>query len=107
MEPITTAILARGIYDLLQAGLSFSKNTIKEKIKTLIKDDEVADSLSNKVEKLPLTDELSPIAIQRKFDEDPEIKKLLSSITAQSVVNLNQQHSGSGDNVGGNKIVNR
>jgi len=107
MEPITTAILARGIYDLIQTGFSFSKNTIKEKIKTWIKDDDVADSLSNKIEELPLTDEMSPIAIQRRFDEIPEIKELLSSLPAQSVVNINQQHSGSGDNVGGNKIVNR
>jgi len=106
MEPITTAILARGIYDLLQAGFSFSKSTIKEKLRSFILDDETVDSLSEKIESMPLNDEMSPKAIERRFDESPAIKTLLNAMPAQSVVNINQQHSGSGDNVGGSKIVN-
>ena len=106
MEAITTAILARGIYDLLQAGLSFSKSTIKEKLKSFILDDEAVETLSDKIKSIPLNDEMSPKAIERRFDESPEIKALLNAIPAQSVVNINQQHSGSGDNVGGSKIVN-
>lgn len=107
MEAITTAILARGIYDLLQAGISFSKNTIKEKLKNLILDDEIVNSLSSKIESMQFDDEMSSKAIERRLNESPEINELLKSIPAQSVVNINQQHSGSGDNVGGNKIVNR
>lgn len=107
MEAITTAILARGIYDLLQAGISFSKNAIKEKLKNLILDDDIVNSLSSKIESMSLDDEMSHKAIERRLNESPEVCELLKSIPAQSVVNINQQHSGSGDNVGGNKIINR
>ncbi|WP_210504844.1 GapS6a family protein [Pantoea ananatis] len=106
MEPLTTAILARGIYDLLQSGVAFTKDMIKEKLKQFIADQIVVNELADKIETLPLDDEMSHKAIERRLNESEEIIATLKSVPASSVVNITQTHSGTGDNVGGNKVIN-
>jgi hypothetical protein len=106
MEPITTAILARGIYDFLQSGLSLTKDALKERLKKFINDEVIIDKLAGKIETLPLDDEMSPKAIERRLNECEEITAALKILPASSVVNITQTHSGTGDNVGGNKITN-
>lgn len=106
MEPITTAILARGIYDFLQSGLSLTKDALKERLKKFINDEVIIDKLAGKIETLPLDDEMSPKAIERRLNECEVITTTLKTLPASSVVNITQTHSGTGDNVGGNKITN-
>ncbi|MNG12063.1 hypothetical protein D3C84_956480 [compost metagenome] len=56
---------------------------------------------------------MSEIAITRRLDESAEFQNLLRKINAQAALfapsqinTVTQTHSGSGDNVAGNKIVN-
>ncbi|EFX3510576.1 hypothetical protein H3351_003888, partial [Salmonella enterica] len=52
MGPITTAIVSRAIYDLLVAGISFTKDNIKKKLTEFVTSDENAELLAEKIEKL-------------------------------------------------------
>ena len=107
----------RSIYSLVEIKQDINNNPLSviynEFVKKypsdyyLILDDDIVNALSSKIESMPLDDEMSSKAIERRLSESTEINELLKSIPVQSVVNINQQHSGSGDNVGGNKIVNR
>ena len=105
MEPITTAILARGIYELLQAGISWSKGAIEEKLRTFISDEAKAAKLAVELQGLEVDDEMSAKAIERKIDLQPEVLEILKSIKPEERVSINQIHTGSGDNVGRDKNV--
>jgi len=106
MEALTTAILARGLYDLLQNGVSFTRDILKEKLKNFITDQVIVEKLADKIDALSLDDEMSPKGIERRLNESEEITETLKSVPASSAVQITQTHSGSGDNVGGNKIIN-
>jgi len=57
------------------------------------------------IEKLSLNDEMSEKAIERKLLGSGEIQKILSSIKPNNTTVVIQNHSGTGDNVGRNKIM--
>ncbi|QCP62355.1 hypothetical protein [Pantoea sp. SO10] len=105
MDPITTAILARGIYDLLQSSLSYTKDTLKEKLREFIVDEKKADEAAEKIEELNLNEDMSQKAIEKKINSDPELLDILKSIAKENNVNVNQYHFGTGDNVARDKIV--
>jgi len=105
MEPITTAILARGIYDLIQASVSWSKDALKEKLRTFINDETKVEELAQKIEKIDVNEDMSQKAIEKKLMIDPEILEIIRSIKDEEKVNVKQQHFGSGDNVARDKIV--
>ncbi|ORM90762.1 GapS6a family protein [Pantoea septica] len=105
MEPITTAILARGIYDLIQASVSWSKDALKEKLRTFINDETKIEELAQKIEKIEVNEDMSEKAIEKKLVIDPEILEIIKSIKDEEKVSVKQQHFGSGDNVGRDKIV--
>lgn len=107
MEPITTAILARGIYDFIQAGISWSKGAIEEKLRTLISDEVKAAKLAEELQEIEVNDEMSAKAIERKIDLNPEIIEILKSIKPEERVSIHQVHTGSGDNVGRDKNVSK
>ena len=107
MEAITTAILARGIYDLLQSGVSWSKEALKEKLRTLISDEAKATNLAAKLQGLEVDDGMSAKAIERKIDLQPEIIDILKSIKPEDRVSIYQNHTGSGDNIGRDKNINK
>ncbi|KES14618.1 hypothetical protein GASC598B02_003530, partial [Gilliamella apicola SCGC AB-598-B02] len=61
---------------------------------------------TGKLQELNLNDEMSEKAIEREINSSNEIKELLSKISAHNVdINI-QIHSGTGDNIIGNKIIN-
>lgn len=105
MEPITTAILARGIYDLLQATVTWSKDALKEKLRTWINDETKVDELAQNIEKIDVNDDMSAKAIEKKLSLDPELIEILKSIKEEERVTVKQQHFGTGDNVGRDKII--
>lgn len=106
MEPITTAILARGIYDLIQTGVSWSKGAIEEKLRTFISDEIKSAKLAEKLQNLEVDEDMSAKAIEKKIVLQPEIIDILQSIKPEETTLINQTHTGSGDNVGRDKIVN-
>ncbi|MOA60634.1 hypothetical protein D3C78_1855610 [compost metagenome] len=73
----------------------------------------LADAVAAELAKLKISNEMSEIAITRRLDESAEFQNLLRKINAQAALfapsqinTVTQTHSGSGDNVAGNKIVN-
>lgn len=106
MGPITTAIVSRAIYDLLVAGISFTKDNIKEKLREFITSDENAELLAEKIEKLNVNDEMSEKVIEKHLKADPALMNALANIPQTSVISIQQTHYGTGDNIGRDKNIN-
>ncbi|RDI10768.1 hypothetical protein [Comamonas sp. AG1104] len=111
MDFITTGIIASTAYDLLKMGLKLTAKTIKDRLGTWIKDDVIAVAVSEELTKLGISDEMSEKSIERHLEQSVEISRLIQTINASSAVvapsaitSVSQVHSGSGDNVAGNKI---
>jgi hypothetical protein len=112
MDFITTGIIASSVYDVLKHGLKLSAGMLKERLGQWIKEDVVAEAVAEELTKLEIDDGMSEIAITRRLEQSPAITGLIRDINAKAVVvahstitNVTQTHSGSGDNVAGNKIV--
>ncbi|EEW7864160.1 hypothetical protein A8X47_004180 [Escherichia coli] len=105
MDFLSSAILSGIVYDMLKHHVSITATSIKEKLKNWVIDEAVAPALAKELEKLSLNDEMSEIAIERKLLDSSEIQKILSSIKPHAVTVIIQNHSGTGDNIGGNKIT--
>ncbi|EMN5846858.1 hypothetical protein RJO36_000223 [Enterobacter hormaechei] len=106
MGPITTAIVSRAIYDLLLAGISFTKDNIKKKLTEFITSDENAELLAEKIEKLNVNEDMSEKAIEKHLKASPEVMNVLENIPNASIVSIKQTHYGIGDNIGRDKIIN-
>lgn len=105
MDFLSSAILSGIVYDMLKHHVSITATSIKEKLKNWVIDEAVAPALAKELEKLSLNDEMSEIAIERKLLDSSEIQKILSSIKPHAATVIIQNHSGTDDNIGGNKIT--
>ena len=112
MDFITTAIIANSAYDIFKSGLKLSAARLKEHLGKWLNEDVVAEAIAAELTKLGLNDEMSEMAITRRIEQSPEIVNLVRDInaavaaSASSRINrVTQNHSGSGDNVAGNKII--
>lgn len=102
MEFLTITILSGAIYDLFKCGLSITKNTLASRLKNWLIDDATLEKLTDELQELNLNDEMSEKALENKINSSNELKNLLGNISAHNI----QIHSGSGDNIIGNKIIN-
>ncbi|OXR38792.1 hypothetical protein PSJE_00810 [Pseudomonas jessenii] len=112
MDFITTGIIASSVYDVLKHGLKLSAGMLKERLSEWIKEDVVAEAVAEELAKLGIDDGMSEIAITRRLEQSPAIIGLIRDINAKvavvahsTITNVTQTHSGSGDNVAGNKIA--
>ena len=105
MEPITTAILARGIYELLQSGITWSKDALKERLQTIIANEVKAEQLAQNLQTLDVNRDMSESAIEKKIAVSTDITEILKKVTDKDIVSIDQHHTGSGDNVGRDKII--
>jgi hypothetical protein len=112
MDFITTGVIASTVYDLLKNGLKLSAGVLKDRLGQWIKEDVVAEAVARELSNLGLHDGLSEKAISNQLDRSQPICTLIRDINAEAalvapatITTVNQTHSGSGDNVGGNKIV--
>lgn len=101
---LTTTILSGAIYDLFKNSLSITKDALASRLKNWVIDDSILTKLTDKLQDLNLNDEMSEKAIENKINSSNELKNLLSNIFAHNA-NI-QMHSGTGDNIIGNKIIN-
>jgi hypothetical protein len=101
---LSSVVLSGFLYDMLKDGVSFSSDAIKTKLKSWAIDEIVAPALSAEISKLNLTDELSESAIEKRINQAPQLVELMSSI--KNVQTITQNHSGTGDNIGRDKIIN-
>ena len=112
MDFITTGIIASSVYDVLKHGLKLSAGMLKERLGQWIKEDIVAEAVVEELTKLGIYDEMSEVAIARRLEQSPAMTGLVRDINAKvaivatsTITTVTQTHSGSGDNVAGNKIV--
>jgi hypothetical protein len=113
MDFITTGVIASTVYDVLKHGLKLSAGVLKDRLGQWLREDVAAEAVAAELSKLDLHDGLSEKAISQQIDQSPTISTLIREINAKAALvapstisNVTQTHSGSGDNVGGNKIVN-
>ncbi|AKJ98885.1 MULTISPECIES: GapS6a family protein [Pseudomonas fluorescens group] len=112
MDFITTGVIASTVYDVLKHGLKLSAGVLKDRLGQWLKEDVIAEAVASELSKLDLHDGLSEKAISQQIDQSQAISTLIRDINARAaliapstITAVNQTHSGSGDNVGGNKIV--
>ena len=107
MEFLSSLVLSGYLYDMLKHGVSVTSDTIKTKLKNWAIDEVVAPALSEEISKLNLTDELSESAIEKRISQAPNLVEIINSIKkAQTITNIIQSHSGTGDNIGRDKNTN-
>ncbi|WP_447830808.1 GapS6a family protein [Aeromonas salmonicida] len=109
MSFLTSTILSGVLYDVLKKGTIITANFLKDSLKNWIIDDDTAELLSGKI--MDLNSDLSQLrkeSIQEALESSPEILEIISRIqpsnTANTYINT---HSGTGDIVNGNKIINQ
>ncbi|WP_312904571.1 GapS6a family protein [Stutzerimonas nitrititolerans] len=112
MDFITTAVIGNAAYEILKRGLVLSAGILKDRLGQWIREDVVADAVAAELINLGINDEMSEVAIARRIEQSPVIQSLIHDINANASVvaqsantNVTQNHSGSGDNVAGNKIA--
>lgn len=113
MEPLTTGILASALYDVLKHGVIISAAALKEKLGGWLQNDTDAVSVEQVIMELNVHDGLSEKAIRQELEQSAVLGSLIQEINAKivqsapsTITTVNQTHSGSGDNVAGNKLVN-
>lgn len=112
MDVITTGIIASLAYDILKSGAQLSAGILKDRLKNWVKEEVIADAMASEITKLGINDELSELAINRRLEGSSQLLDLIREINAKAglvaqstVTTVTQTHSGSGDNVAGNKIM--
>lgn len=104
---LTSTLLSGILYDGFKTGVTITTGFLKEKLQGWLVDDDLLEKLSFKVKTLKLQD-YSEHVIERKLNESLEIQEILKLIQPEQNTNIGsvtQNHSGSGDNVIGNKTV--
>ena len=104
---LTSTLLSGMLYDGFNKGVAITTSFLKEKLQGWLIDDELLDRLTDKVNTLELQD-YGECVIERKLNESLEIQEIFKQIKPEqntSIGSVSQSHSGSGDNVVGNKTV--
>ncbi|MGZ8152658.1 MAG: GapS6a family protein [Methylovulum sp.] len=108
MDFLTSTILSGIAYDVIKCGVLMTTDNLKDRLRDWIIDDYALSVLAGELNKLSLTDEMSESAIERKILSSTELISLLENIKPISEGNtIIQSHSGSGDNVGRDKVIHR
>ncbi|MBB1419541.1 MULTISPECIES: hypothetical protein [unclassified Pseudoalteromonas] len=107
MDFLTNTFLSGILYDGFKNSVAISSDFLKEKLQGWLIDDELLEKLTEKVNALELQD-YGEHVIERKLSESGELQKILKLIKPEqntAIGSLTQNHSGSGDNIVGNKSV--
>lgn len=105
MPFLTEVIVAGVLYDLLKHGSKLTAQNIKEKLRGWVLGEKEVQQIAAEVQKLELSDEMSEKAIQNKISSSEDLMKLLQ-VVKPSTTTIIQTHSGTGDNIGRDKIIN-
>jgi hypothetical protein len=104
---LTEAIVAGVVYDYIKCGVLLTADNLKKGLKNWIIGDSELIIISSELNKLELNDEMSESAIEKRIAASSELKQLIEKIKPISESNtIIQHHTGSGDNVGRDKIIN-
>lgn len=107
MEQFLTATILSGVvYDILKTSAKLTLDDFKAKVKGWMFDDTTAQRLINNINEIPQVNDLNERALTKKIEQNETLMELLQTIKVdQSVKQVIQKHSGSGDNVAGDKHV--
>jgi hypothetical protein len=107
MDFLTSTILSGIAYDMIKCGTLLTLDSLRDNLRDWMFDEAAISELNTELNKLRLTNEMSEIAIEKRIETSPELVTLLEKFKPTSEGNtIIQSHSGSGDNVGRDKIVN-
>ncbi|HFQ5303478.1 GapS6a family protein [Vibrio vulnificus] len=107
MDFLTSTLLSGVLYDGFKKGLVITSDFLKEKLQGWLFDDELLEKLAEQVNALELQD-YGEHVIERKLSESGELQEILKLIKSEqntTIGSVTQNHSGSGDNILGNKTV--
>lgn len=105
-EFLASTILSGIAYDIMKCGAILGVDDLKDRLRGWLISDAQLATITYELNKLELTDEMSETAIARKITGSSELKQLLENIKPISEGNtIIQTHSGSGDNIGRDKII--
>ncbi|WP_237734014.1 hypothetical protein [Serratia fonticola] len=107
MDFLSSTLLSGMLYDGFKKGAAITKDFLKKKLQGWLADDAVLEELSSKINALELQNYGEHI-IERKLNESPEVQGMLKLITLEQKITIGsvtQNHSGSGDNIVGNKTI--
>jgi hypothetical protein len=105
MAFLTEVIVAGILYDLIKHGAALTAENLRGRLKGWILGENEAQQIATEVQKLNLNNEMSEKAIQNRISSSEDLLHLLNSIKP-SATTITQTHSGTGDNIGGSKIIN-
>jgi len=106
VEFITGAVLSGILYDMLKYQVGLTAGNIKHKLQGWLIDDSIANAIETELAKLQLSNEMSESAITAKLDSSDKLIALLKEIKPTIQTTITQTHSGTGDNVAGDKTIN-
>lgn len=108
MDYLTTTMLSGVIYDVIKKGFQVSIITLKSKLKDWFITDHELEILVERINNIEQLEDLNESAICKRLEKDCVIKNLLVNIQQDnSTSQVNQSHSGYGDNVAGDKVINQ
>lgn len=108
MEPfsITATVLSGVVYDIIKTSAKLTLDNFKAKVKGWLIDDTTAQKVVDGINQIEHIDELNETGIARRIEQNQDLMSLLGSIKVdQALTQVTQMHSGSGDNVAGDKHV--
>lgn len=106
---LTSAVLGTVLAGLIKDGIILTGKSIKDQLVGYTVSDKQANDISEKVNQFEGDlEDFSEKKFEKEIEKNPDLKSILASIstvTDQSHATITQNHSGSGDNIGGNKIT--
>lgn len=106
MEFLTATVLSGIAYDIIKCGVLLTAENLKNRLGDWIIDGSKLSMLAIELNKLSLSNEMSELAIERKINDSSELMSLIKNIKpASESYTVIQSHSGSGDNVGRDKLA--
>lgn len=102
MDFITSTVLSGILYDMIKNNVLLTAVNLKARLQGWLVDDAVVQAIEKEVNALQLSDEMSERAIEKQISSSIELNRILTNIVPSSNYVV-QVHSGSGDNVAGNK----
>lgn len=106
VEFLSGAALSGVLYDMMKSSAVVTANDLKARLKDWILSDDTAVKLTHEISNVGIDDSLSEKAIFDRLERSSVIHDLLQQVTQPSVTTNHQVHTGSGDNVAGDKIIN-
>ncbi|MBN7769188.1 hypothetical protein KUV44_01845 [Marinobacter daepoensis] len=104
VEFISAAVLSGVIYDICKTQARVTGSAIKKRLKAWIVDDVTAEKIADEVNRLGVNQDQSEAAIERQISHSEKLTQLLKEVKPSNSTTINQYHSGSGDNVGRDKV---